>query len=41
MDIIKDRNSEDLTETKEIKKKCQEYTEELHKKRVSMTHIST
>ena len=32
MDIIKDRNSQDLTEAEEIKKRCQEYTEELHKK---------
>ena len=29
---IKDRNGMDLTEAKEIKKKCQEYTEELYKK---------
>ena len=29
---IKDRNGRDLTEAKEIKKKCQEYTEELYKK---------
>ena len=31
MDTIRDRNSKDLTEAKEIKK-WQEYTEELHKK---------
>ena len=30
---IKDRNSMDLTETEYIKKRWQEYTEELHKKR--------
>ena len=30
---IKDRNSMDLTEAKEIKKRWQEYTEELYKKR--------
>ena len=32
MCTIKDRNCMDLTEAKEIKKRCQEYTEELHKK---------
>ena len=32
MDTIKDRNSKDLTETEEIKKRWQEYTEELYKK---------
>ena len=32
MDTIKDRNSKDLTETEEIKKRWQEYTEKLHKK---------
>ena len=30
--MIKDRNSKDLTETEEIKKRWQEYTEELYKK---------
>ena len=30
---IKDRNSMDLTETKEIKKRWQEFTEELYKKK--------
>ena len=29
MNMIKDRNSKDLTESKEIKKRWQEYTEEL------------
>ena len=33
MGSIKDRNSLDLTETEDIKKKWQEYTEELYKKR--------
>jgi len=28
---IKDRNSEDLTEAEEVKKRWQEYTEELYK----------
>ena len=32
MSTIKDRNSKDLIEAKEIKKRWQEYTEELHKK---------
>ena len=32
MGMIKDRNSKDLTEAKEIKKRWQEYTEELCKK---------
>ena len=29
---IKDRNGMDLTEAEDIKQRCQEYTEELHKK---------
>ena len=33
MSLIKDRNGMDLTE--DIKKRCQEYTEELYKKRSS------
>ena len=32
MGTIKDRNGMDLTETEDIKKKWQEYTEELYKK---------
>ena len=32
MDSIKDRNGRDLTEEEDIKKRWQEYTEELHKK---------
>ena len=35
MDTIKDRNGMDLTEAEYIKKKWQEYTEELHKKYLS------
>ena len=35
MSMVKDRNSKDLIKTEEIKKRCQEYTEELHKKRSS------
>ena len=32
MGTIKDRNGRDLTETEDIKKRWQEYTEELYKK---------
>ena len=32
MSTMKDRNSKDLTEAEEIKKRWQEYTEELYKK---------
>ena len=32
MGKIKDRNGKDLTEAEEIKKKWQEYTEQLYKK---------
>ena len=35
MGIIKDRNGMDLIEAAYIKKRWQEYTEELHKKRSS------
>ena len=37
MDSIKDRNSLDLTETEDIKKRWQEYTEELYKKELHDT----
>ena len=42
MGTIKDRNSKDLTEAAEIKKRWQEYTEELFKKtkNVLMTQIT-
>ena len=40
MDTIKERNGKDLTEAEEIKKKGQEYREELYKK-VFMTQITT
>ena len=33
MGTIKDRNGKDLTEAEEFKKRWQEYTEELYKKR--------
>ena len=32
MGTIKDRNGMDLTEADDIRKRCQEYTEELYKK---------
>ena len=32
MGSIKDRKGTDLTEAKDVKKRCQEYTEELYKK---------
>ena len=37
MGTIKDRNGMDLTEAEDIKKRWQEYTEELYKKNVLMT----
>ena len=40
MGTIKDRNSMDLTEAEDIKKKWQEYPEELYKK-IFMTQITT
>ena len=40
MGTIKERNNMDLTEGQDIKKKWQEYTEELYKK-TFMTHIIT
>ena len=40
MGTIKDRNGKDLTETEEIKKRWQEYTEELYKN-ILMTRITT
>ena len=41
MGTIKDRSGMDLTEAKGIKKKWQEYTEELLKKQIFMTQITT
>ena len=40
MGMIKDRKGKDLTETEDIKKRCQEYTGKLYKK-VLMTWITT
>ena len=39
MGTIKERNGMDLTEEEKIKKRLQEYTEELHKK-IFMTQIT-
>ena len=40
MGTIKDKNSKDLIEAEEIKKRWQEYTEELHKKAL-ITQVTT
>ena len=40
MGTIKDRNSVDLTEAEDIKKRWQEYIEELYEK-IFMTQITT
>ena len=41
MCTIKDRNGKDLIKAEEIKKRCQEYTEELlKKKKILMTQIT-
>ena len=40
MGTIKDRNGMDLTETEDIKKRWQEYIEELHTKKILMTQIN-
>ena len=39
MGSTKDRNGMDLREEEDIKKKWQEYTEELYKKKIFMTQI--
>ena len=41
MGKIKDRNGMDLTEAEDIKKRWQQYTEELYKKKIFMTQIAT
>ena len=41
MGSIKDRNGRDLTEAEDIKKRWQEYTEELHKKDFHDPDITT
>ena len=40
MGSVKDRNGMDLTEAEDIKKRCQEYMEELYKK-IFRTQIYT
>ena len=39
MSSIKNGNGMDLTEAEDIKKRWQEYTEELYKKKIFMTQI--
>jgi len=41
MGSIKNRNGMDLTEAEDIKKRWQEYTEELYKKKIFTTQITT
>ena len=41
MGSIKDRNGIDLTEAEDIKKRWQEYTEELYEKKIFMPQIIT
>ena len=40
MGTMKDRNGMDLTEGENIKKRWQEYTEELYKKKILITQIT-
>ena len=40
MGSMKDRNGMDLTEAEDIKKKWQEYTEELYKKKTQKTKLN-
>ena len=39
--MIKNRNSKDLTEAEDTKKRWPEYTKELNKKKILMTQITT
>ena len=41
MGLIKNKNGRDVTEEEDIKKRWQEYTEELYKKKIFMTQIIT
>ena len=41
MGTIKDRYAMELTEAEDIKKRWQEYTEQLYKKKIFMTQITT
>ena len=38
---IKDKSVQDVTETEEIKKRWQKYTEEMHQKKVLITQTAT
>ena len=40
MGTIEDRNGMDLTEAEDIKKRWQEYTEELYKKKIFLTQMA-
>ena len=40
MGMIENRNGKDLTEAEDIKKRWQEYTEELYIKKIVMTQIT-
>ena len=40
MSTIKDRNGMDLTEAEDIKKRWQEYTEEIYTKKIFMTQTT-
>ena len=40
MGLIKYRNGMDLTDAEDIKKRWQEYTEELYKKKILMTQVT-
>ena len=41
MGTVKERNGTDLTEAEDIKKRWQEYTEPLYKRKVLMTPLTT
>ena len=41
MGLIKNKNGRDVTEEEDIKKRWQEYTEKLYKKKIFMTQIIT
>ena len=41
MGLIKSKNGRDVTEEEDIKKRWQEYTEELYQKKIFMTQIIT
>ena len=41
MGTLKDRNSMDLIKAEDIKRRCQEYSEKLYKKKKLMTQITT